>query len=499
MVRVAARVEARPEAGPSGAHEMIEMLKPDLCVVGAGSGGLSVAAIAASLGASVVLVERGRMGGECLNVGCVPSKALIAAASRAQAIREAGRFGLDRGEPRANFGRVRDHVREVVAAVAPNDSAERFTALGVRVIKAEARFTGPRTVRAGEAVVQARRFVLATGSRPAIPPIPGLSNVPYLTNDTVFDLSRRPERLLVLGGGPVGVEVAQAHRRLGTPVTLFQASRLLVREDPELANVVARALLREGVDLRTEARVARVEARGERVAVVLRRGEEEEPVEGSHLLVATGRQAVTEGLGLEAAGIAADRTGILVDRTLRTANRRVYAIGDCAGGATGGYRFTHAANHHAGLVVRNALFRLPVRLDNTPIPRVTYTDPELAAVGLSEKEARARHQGVRTLRWPVAENDRAQAERAAGGHLKAVVTARGKVLGCAIAAPHAGDLIVPWTLAVAKGLKAQDLAGIVFPYPTVSEMTKRAAVEFLRPSARSPWLRRLLSLLRHLG
>jgi pyruvate/2-oxoglutarate dehydrogenase complex dihydrolipoamide dehydrogenase (E3) component len=477
-----------------------EVLTPDLCVIGAGSGGLSVAAIAASFGVPVVLIEKDRMGGECLNVGCVPSKALIAAADRAHAIRASSPFGIERAEPSVDYGRVRDHIQGVIAAIAPNDSVERFTALGVQVIRAEARFTDDKTVVAGDTTIAARRFVLAVGSRPAVPPIPGLDSVPYLTNDTIFDLGRRPHRLLVIGGGPIGVEIAQAHRRLGAEVVILEAARLLPREDSEMAAVVERALLRDGVELRTGAAIERITAVDERIVAHVKDGQgPAQSIEGSHLLVAAGRTPTTEGLGLDAAGIAFDKSGIKVDRSLRTTNRRVYAVGDCAGGEAGPYKFTHAANYHAGLVIRSALFHLPVRVDPDSISRVVYTDPELAAVGLSEEEARAKHRNMRILRWPVAENDRAQAERATDGHLKALVTRRGKILGCAIAAPHAGELIVPWALAMAKGLKVQDLAGLVFPYPTFSEVTKRAAVEFIRPGAQNPWVRRVIGAVRRLG
>jgi pyruvate/2-oxoglutarate dehydrogenase complex dihydrolipoamide dehydrogenase (E3) component len=480
-----------------------EILKPDLCVIGAGSAGLSVAAIAASFGVPVVLIEMGRMGGECLNVGCVPSKALIAAGDRRHAIRTAARFGIGRGrsEPAVNAARLRDHVKDVIAAIAPNDSAERFTAMGVRVLRAQARFTDPGTVVAGDHTIRARRFVIAIGSRPAVPSIRGLDQVPFLTNETIFDLAEKPQRLIVIGGGPVGVEIAQAHRRLGAEVTIIEAApRILAREDPEMAAVVERSLLEDGVDLKAGVAIEHVEPRaGGNLAVAIRRGEKVETLEGSHLLIATGRKVATADLGLEAAGIGTDPSGIVVDQGLRTANRKVYAIGDCAGGAAGGYRFTHVASHHAGLVIRSALFRQPVKVDAAPIPRVTFTDPELAVVGLSEDEARARRGTIRILRWPVSENDRAQAERATKGHVKAIVTPRGRILGCAIAGPHAGELIVPWTLALAQGLKVQDLAGLVFPYPTFSEVTKRTAVEFLRPSAQSPWVRRLIGLLRRLG
>lgn len=476
-----------------------ETLRPDLCVIGAGSAGLSVAAMAASLGVSVVLVEKGRIGGERLHAGCLPSKALIAAAQRAHEVQRAARFGIEAGKTAIDFAKAHRHVKKVVAATAPLDSVERYRAMGVNVIEAEARFTGTETVLAGGQIIQARRFVIATGSRPAIPPIQGLEQVSSLTNETIFDVAEKPEHLVVIGGGAVGLELAQANRRLGSPVTLIEAGeRLLDDEDPEMIAVIERALVGEGIALRVGRAIERVEPReGGYVAVFLQG--ESEPVEGSHLLIAAGRQPVVEGLGLEEAGIETDASGIVVNRRLQTANRRVYAIGDCAGGAAAGARFTHVANHHAGLVIRNALFRLPAKVEQAPIPRVLYTDPELAAVGLTEAEARERHGAIRILRWSFSENDRARAEGTTEGHVKAIVTPRGKILGCTIAGAHAGELIMPWVLAMTKGLKVSDLAGLVYPYPTFSEVTKSTAVEFLKPSAQNPWLRRVIGLLRRLG
>lgn len=469
-----------------------EPLRPDLCIIGAGSAGLSVAAIAASFGVSAVLIEKARMGGECLNVGCVPSKALLAAAKQAHEARAAGL-------PELEFSRVHRHVKQVIASIAPMDSPQRYRALGVQVIEDEARFTGTGTVLAGGQIIQARRFVIATGSRPAIPNIPGLDQIDFLTNETIFDLPVRPEHLVVIGGGAVGVELAQAYRRLGAQVTLVEAGeRILSKEDPEMAAIVERALVREGVTLHAGRAIERIEQRdGGRIAVFVQGLPS--PVESSHLLVATGRQPVTEDLGLEEAGIKVDPSGIVVNRGLRTSNRLVYAIGDCAGGAGAGARFTHVANHHAGLVIRNALFRWPARVGRAPIPRVLYTDPELAAVGLTEVQAREQHGAIRILRWSFADNDRARAEGAKEGHIKAIVTRRGRILGCAIAGAHAGEFIMPWVLAMSKGLKVSDLAGLVYPYPTFSEVTKSAAVEFLRPSAQNPWLRRGIGLLRRLG
>jgi pyruvate/2-oxoglutarate dehydrogenase complex dihydrolipoamide dehydrogenase (E3) component len=266
-----------------------------------------------------------------------------------------------------------------------------------------------------------------------------------------------------------------------------------------MAAVLERALLADGVELYVGVTVERITRLGDRILATVRAGADTRAVEGSHLLVAAGRRPVTDGLGLDAAGIAFDEKGIAVDKGLRTTNRRVYAIGDCAGPGGGPYKFTHVANYHAGLVIRSALFRLPAKVDAAAIPRVTYTDPEIAAVGMTEEEARESRMAFRILRWPVAENDRAQAERRTAGHVKALVTSRGKILGCAIASSQAGDLIVPWALAIQKGLKVQDLAGLIFPYPTLSEVTKRAAVEFLRPSAQNPWVRRAIGFARRFG
>lgn len=473
---------------------MGEVLTPDICVIGAGSGGLSVAAAAAAFGVPVVLVERGRMGGDCLNTGCVPSKALLAAGRHAAAHAEASAFGIGMTAPVVNFARVQAHVKGVIAAIAPNDSKERFTGLGVRVIAGEARFQDRATVTVGGTAIRARRFVIATGSSPALPPIPGLEATPHLTNETVFELTRCPEHLVVIGGGPIGLELAQAHRRLGAAVTVLEAARPLARDDEECAAVVLDALAREGVVVRAGVKVARVEPDGEKVRVFVEGAAGAEPIAASHLLVATGRAPNVAGLGLEAAGIARDPRGIVVDRRLRTTNRRVYAIGDVAGG-----NFTHVANYHAGLVIRNALFRLPVRADAAAIPWVTFTDPELAQVGLTEVEARKRHRAIRVLRWPYHENDRAQAERETHGHIKVVTDARGRILGATIVGRGAGELIATWTLAISQRLTVRALLDLVLPYPTLAEIGKRAAVGFYAPGAASPWVRKIIALLRRLG
>ena len=475
---------------------MAEVLKPDLCVIGAGSGGLSVAAAAAIFGVPVVLIERHKMGGDCLNVGCVPSKALIAAAHRAEDIRRSAPFGIVAGAPQVHFKRVHEHVQSVISAIAPNDSVERFTSLGVRVISGEACFIDRRTVRVGDIEIQPRRFVIATGSRPALPPIPGLDTVPFVTNETVFDLAIRPEHLIVLGGGPIGVELGQAFRRLGSRVTIIEAGRLLGREDQETAGFVVRSLDADGVDVRQNVKLARIEGAAGAIRAVLDNGN---VITCSHLLIAAGRAPNTEALNLEAAGVTHDKRGIVVSAMLKTSNSRIYAIGDCATGATEGLQFTHVANYHAGIVIRSALFRLPAKVSNLAIPRVTYCEPEVASVGLSEEAARKAGLFVQVLRWPYAENDRAQAERATEGLVKIITGKKGRILGATLAGKNAGDLLMPWVIAVQKNWSVQDMVGFVFPYPTLSEVSKRAALTHFSPMAGKPWIRRVLGFLRKLG
>jgi pyruvate/2-oxoglutarate dehydrogenase complex dihydrolipoamide dehydrogenase (E3) component len=473
----------------------MEVLTPDICVIGAGSGGLAVAAAAAAFGAPVVLVEKAKFGGDCLNTGCIPSKSLIAASRHAHAIARARKFGVSVRGVDADFVRVQKHIAEVIAAIEPNDSKERYKGLGVRVVEGAARFRDRQTVAVGAHIqVKARRFVIATGSSPSLPPIPGLETTPHFTSDTIFDLAERPQHLIVIGAGPIGLELAQAFRRLGSAVTMLDAGPPLANEDPECAQVVIDQLVREGVELRTGVAVVAVEPAEAKVRVAIREPGEQ-ILTGSHLLVATGRCANAEGLGLEQAGIKYDAAGILVNKGLRTANKRVYAIGDVAGGA----QFTHLASYHAGLVIRNALFRLPVRVRADLVPRVTFTDPELAHVGLSEAQAVARRINVRILRWPYHDNDRARTERDTHGHIKILTSRRGRILGATIVGPAAGDLITTWTLAVTRKMNIAVLAGMVVPYPTLAEVGKRAAMTYFTPGLGNPFMRRLIARLRRFG
>lgn len=468
-----------------------ERIACDLCVIGGGSGGLSVAASAAQMGASVVLIERDRMGGDCLNTGCVPSKSLIAAAHVAGAWRHAGRFGVHYAMPRTDLAEVHGHIQGVINAIAPHDSVARFEGLGVRVLSQSASFTGPAEVAAGPHRIAARRFVIATGSRAAMPPVKGLADVTPLTNETIFDLTVLPDHLVVIGGGSVGLELAQSFRRLGSRVTVLERFSILPRDEPEAADVIRAVLRDEGVDLMEGAEIAEVRRNSETVEADVAVEGKVHRIAGSHLLVAAGRVPVTEGLGLDAAGIRAGPHGIEVDRGLRTANRRVYAIGDVAGGP----QFTHIAGYHAGVVIRSALFGLPAKVDYTALPWVTYLDPEVAHVGLIEAEARKAHDSVRILRESFRASDRAQAERRTEGLIKIVAGRRGRILGATIVAPHAGEMIGLWGLAIQRGLKLPAIAGMIAPYPTLAELSKHVAGQYYTPSLYGPRMRRLVGLI----
>ena len=454
------------------------VLTPDLCVLGAGSGGLVVASGAVQMGASVVLLEPHKMGGDCLNYGCVPSKALLSAAA---------------SHPRPSFGEAMKRVQATIAAIEPNDSVERFEGLGVHVVQQAGRFIDKRTVEAVDGtLIRARRFVIATGSHAMIPPIPGLDQVPYVTNETLWDLREAPAHLLVIGGGPIGCEMALAHRRLGSAVTIVERSAILPRDEPELVDVVRQSLIAEGITIREGVAADSVEASPEAVHLTLSDGT---TVSGSHLLVAAGRRATVDGLGLEAAEILLERGAIRTDAGMRTTNPKVFAAGDVAGGP----QFTHAAGYQAGIVLKRALFHLPAKADHGLIPWATYTDPELSHVGLTEADARQKHGDiVRVLTWKMDENDRAIATGRTEGMVKAIVTKHGRILGASIVGPHAGELILPWCLAIQNKLKIGAIAQVIAPYPTLSEASKRAAGSFYSESLFSARTRRIVGWLQKL-
>lgn len=470
---------------------MDDFLTPDLCVIGAGSGGLSVAAAARAVGASVVLVEKGEMGGDCLNTGCVPSKALIAAARHAHAVNSGKPFGIATDELRVQYGRVNEHIHEVIAGIAPHDSVARYEAMGVTVLRAEGRFIDKKTLAAGDVNIRARRFVVATGSRPAIPPLPGLETVAYETNETIFNLRRRPAHLLIIGGGPIGMEMAAAYRRLGAEVSVFEGATPLGRNDPELAEIVLRSLRAEGIAIHAGVEILGLSTTAQGIELRFRQGEDEHRVAGSNLLIAAGRTPNIEDMGLDAARVRTNARGIVTNASLRSTNPRIYAVGDVAGSL----QFTHMASYQAGIVIRKTLFGLPVRQRVLTIPHATYTDPEIAEVGYSEALARKKlGDRFRVIRFPIAENDRARTERDTVGLVKIIAAANGRILGAGIVGKGASEMIALYALAISKNIRMADFAALVVPYPTRAEIAKRAGIEFYRDRLSSPWLKRIMAL-----
>ena len=446
----------------------METIKTDILVIGAGSGGLSVAAGAVQMGASVVLLEGHKMGGDCLNLGCVPSKALIASGKAAYGQAHAAAYGVADVVPQVDYAAAKDHVASVIAQIEPVDSQERFEGLGVQVIREYGKFISPTEVEAGEYRIKARRVVISTGSTPFVPPIPGLDTVPYETNETLFELREQPAHLLVIGGGPIGMEMAQAHLRMGSKVTVIEGAKALGKDDPEIAAIVLDKLRAEGVVIEEDALAGEIKGKAGAIEVHTKDGR---VFKGSHLLMAVGRKSNMDKLNLEAAGIETHRTGIVVDDSMKTTNKKVYAIGDVAGGL----QFTHVAGYQAGVIIRSALFGLPAKQSTKHIPWATYTDPELAQVGLTEAQARDEHgDKLEVVRFDIHHNDRLIAERKAYGLIKVMVL-KGRPVGVSIAGPQAGELIGMWSLAIANKLKMSQISAMVAPYPSVFEVNKRAA------------------------
>jgi len=467
----------------------------DIAVIGGGSGGLVVAAGGAALGARVALVEKHKLGGDCLWYGCVPSKTLIKSARIAHEMRHADRWALQPHEPHPDLARVMERVAGVIRSIEPNDSPERFRGLGVDVTFGEGRFTAADTFEVGGRSIRARDFVIATGSRPAVPAIPGLDTAGYLTNETLFDLREPVPHLIVVGSGPIGSEMAQAFRRLGSAVTVIDvATSLLPREDADMAAVVHRRMLAEGVDYHLGASIARVERVQAGVRLLVREADgTPHTLEGTHLLLAAGRLANIEGLGLDAAGVDVAHGRIVLENGICTSNPHVYVAGDVAGG----HQFTHLAEHHAGVVLRHVIFKLRWTRPSPVLPWCTFTDPELARVGMSESDAKKSGAAYRVYTFPFADIDRARAEGETEGMAKLVTATNGRLLGATIVGPHAGELIAECVLAIEHRMKASALSAAIHAYPTLSQINRRAAdmrqKEALTPRARS-WLRRIFRL-----
>lgn len=482
--RLAENVHPPDWQNPTPAHRY------NLVVIGAGTAGLVTAAAAAGLGARVALIERSLMGGDCLNFGCVPSKALIRSARAAAALREAESLGLHMPvPPQVDFGRVMERVRRLRAGLSVHDSAQRFRDLGVDVFFGKARFRGRTSLEVDGLPIRFKKAVIATGSRPSVPPIPGLSAGGYLTNESVFSLTELPDRLGVIGGGPIGCELAQAFARLGSTVTLIEQGRqLLSREDPDAAELLAGIFTREGISLRLGTRVARVATEGGTRVMQLDGPSGSETLESDHLLIATGREPNIEGLGLNAGRIRFDPHGIQVNRRLQTTNPRVFVAGD-VGIA---HKFTHAADATARLVLENSLFFGSRRVDALNIPWCTYTSPEIASVGLSETEAERRHLRVTTFKVDLSSVDRAVLDGHEEGFAKFIVR-RGsdRILGATVVAHNAGEMIGEITLAMDAGLGLKNLSELIHPYPTQAEVIRKAADAYQK-SRLTPLVQRLL-------
>lgn len=468
----------------------------DLVVIGGGSAGLLVAGIAASLKAKVALIERDRLGGDCLWYGCVPSKSLIHASRIAYNVKHAGRFGVYCKDPEIDFAKAISHVQSVISTIQPHDSPERFESLGVEVIFGSGEFIDRQTFKVNGRSLKARAFVISTGSRAAIPPIPGLKEAGYLTNEEVFSITQLPKSMAVIGGGPIGCELGQAFSRLGSQVTIIASGdRLLPKEDPEAVAVVHKQFESEGIRVLLQTKAERVKiADGKKYVWAAGK------IAVDEILVAAGRQPNVESLNLDAAGVKLGKLGIEVNKKLQTTNPRIYACGD----VIGGYQFTHVAGYQANVVLKNALFLPVLKADYRVIPWATFTDPELARVGLTEQEARERHgDDTYVVKQSFDEVDRAQAEAATAGFAKIITRRNGQILGAHLVGPSAGELIHEIILAMSHKLKISALGGIHI-YPTLAEVNSKAAFELTKQNYEKnhqlqSLLKKLFNFLRTLG
>jgi pyruvate/2-oxoglutarate dehydrogenase complex dihydrolipoamide dehydrogenase (E3) component len=467
----------------------------DLCILGAGPAGLALAASAVAYGQSVIVVEKHKMGGTSLNYGTIPATALQTSAERAQMFRSSQPFGIQPFEPSVDYPAVYAQIKDIVEVSAPNAAVERMTGLGVRVIQAAGRFVDTKTLVAGEYRIVARRFVVATGSSPLVPAIPGLDGISFLTTDTIFENRGAIDHLIVIGGGAAGVELAQAHRRLGARVTIIERNLILQRFDPELSSVIKARLASEGIVIIEGAQVDALEAGPGRLRADVSHNGTRTRIEGSHLLIACGRRPAVADIGLDAGKIVVGDEGIKVNAILRTSNRRVYAMGDVIG-------FPHStqrAEYHAGLLVETLLFRHAAKAQPHLIPATIHTVPELATVGLTEVQARATYSSIQVLRWPMRENARAVATRAQPGHIKIIADKRGHILGAAMVAPLASELIQVWSLAISKQLNLTDMARFVVPHPSLGEINRKAAINPSVVKVGNALSRRWVKLLAKLG
>lgn len=461
----------------------------DVVVIGAGSGGLTVAVGCQKLGLRTALIEGGHFGGDCLNFGCVPSKTLIASATAAYNVSRAGDFGVRCSSPETDWSAIKERIESVKDEIRQHENPQYFRTNGMEVFEDYASFTDPHTLQVGQKQISSRYIVIATGSRPAVPPVANLQEVGFVTNETVFSMQKLPGRLGIVGAGPIGCELAQAFSRLGTKVILLDSLKgILDKEDDDMAALVADQFEQEGISIGCGAKIEKVSTTGESQKVIHC---EIEGVSQEHsvdeLLISTGRRPNTEKLDLEAAGIETDKGAIRTDPHMRTSQRHIFAVGD----VTGGLMFTHMASQQAGVVIKNMVFGIPAKNSTTAFPWVTYVDPELASVGYNEKRAGAAGISYELSTAALKGNDRALATGEAGGIVK-ILTSRGKIIGAQILAPHAGELIPEFVMAIAHNLRLRDIASLTHAYPTLAESNKKAASDALAPKIFSDKVRALL-------
>ncbi len=466
---------------------MAENIACDIGIIGGGAAGLSLAAGASQMGAKVVLVESGQMGGDCLNYGCVPSKALLGAAKSADLIRRAKQLGVHAQSVKINFSEVMQHVHDVIHTLSEHDSVARFEGLGVKVIQAPGRFLDKKTLLAGEYQIKAKRFVVATGSSPFVPPIPGLNTVKYETNETIFNLTTLPKHLIVIGGGAIGCELAEAFALLGAKVSIVEGFKLLPKDDADAVEILRERLLALGVLLYEGIQVKAIAGDEKTIEVHIEQEGKTLKIAGSHLLVSTGRRANVTDLGLDEAGVRYSDKGITVDARLRCSNKKIYAMGD----VVGPFQFTHVASYHAGIVLRNILFKLPAKVDYRAVPWVTYTSPQIAHVGVLLKDVLEKPDVVLTEAF-FSDNDRAVASGDTAGKIKVITDKKGRILGVTITSEEAGELILPWVIAIREGKSLRTFTDTIVPYPTLSEISKGVSGAFYKPKIFSNGMRRLV-------
>lgn len=453
----------------------------DIGIIGGGAAGLTVASGASQLGAKTLLIEKeSALGGDCLHFGCVPSKTLIHSAHVYHLMQHAERFGLPKASiPPVDFKQIAKRIQKVIATIQQHDSEERFCGLGAKVLFGEAVFKDEHTIDLGGHRKSAKNWVIATGSSPVAPPIPGLHDTPFLTNREIFSLDHLPKSMVILGGGPIGIEMAQAFNRLGTSVTVVDRSaQILGKEDKDMADRVASIMEDEGVTFFLEASIEEIrESHGCKSVKIIDKSGESKDLNTETILVAMGRAPNIENMGLEDIGVAYDRYGISVDNRMRTNHKHIYAAGD----VSGGFQFTHAAGYEGSIVVSNAIFRLPRKADYTYLPWCTYTDPELASIGMNEKTAASRGLDYTVWSEEFKDNDRSLAEDETSGSIKMILNAKEKPLGVQILGPRAGDLLSEWVAILNGKVKLSTLAAAVHPYPTMGEINKRVVGNFFSP------------------